>query len=126
VQLVEPTPVLAKLPVPFEGKQLLPREVVALCTDRSTQTLQLMKELAPLIKFEDGPKRSFETGKLLVQQGKKAEALNQYNECIATGRILQHDRPEMAEQKFEVGGASMSLAEVISACVAQSRKLSDK
>lgn len=125
-QLLEVAPVLAKLMVPFEGKLQLPSEVMALCAQRATQTLELMKELAPLIKFEDGPKRSFEAGKRLVQQSKKAEALSQYNECIATGRILQHDRPEMAEQKFEVGGSPLSLREVIAACVAQSRALSEK
>ncbi len=125
-QLVKMLPALAKLPVLAEGKLQTPAEVMAQCGTRATATEQLMKDVAPLIKFEDGPKKSFEAGKKLLDQKKNQEALAQYNECIATGIILKNNYPAMADQKFDVAGGQRTLSEIIDHCVGQRKTLMGK
>jgi len=122
-QLVKMLPSLAKLPVLAEGKLQSPAEVMAQCGTRAAATEQLMKDVAPLIKFEDGPKKSYEAGKKLLDQKKNKEALAQYNECIATGIILKNGYPAMADQKFEVAGGQKTLTEIIDHCVGQRKAL---
>jgi hypothetical protein len=119
-------PVLAKIAVVVDGKQSTPREVMAQCVARAEAAEQLMKDIAPLIKFEEGPKKSFEIAKALLDKGKKDDALKQFNECIATGTILAHDNPELKERKFQVAGGSYGLSEIIQQCVAQRKAIAGK
>ena len=97
-----------------------------LCAAQATETEQLMKDVAPLIKFEDGPKKSYEAGKSLLDKSKKNDALAPINECIATGIILKHDYPEMTDRKFDVAGGQLTLAEMINYCVAQRKAITGK
>ncbi len=125
-QLTKMVPTLAKIPVLYDGKSLSPNQVMDQCTQRSTETEELMANVAPLIKFEDGPKKSYEAGKALLDKSKKTEALAQYNECIATGILLQHDHPEMTDSKFDVAGGSITLGDIIKQCVDKRKSLLPK
>jgi hypothetical protein len=87
---------------------------------------QTYQQVMGLIRFEDGPKKALELGNGLLSQGRRGEALAQFDECIATGRILEHDNPEVKERKFDVGGASMTLAEVIKQCFTHQKSLRAK
>jgi hypothetical protein len=124
--LLAANPQLAKIPVLVSGASSTPREVIATCTQRLEATEQLMKDVLPLIKFEDGPKKSYELAKGFLDKSKKTEALAQLNECIATGAILKNDNPELADKPFTVAGGTMTLGEVIKACVAQKKTLQGK
>jgi hypothetical protein len=121
--LLAANPPLAKINVLMNGQPSTPREVIAACQAKAEATEQLMKDVAPLIKFEDGPRKAYETAKAQVSKN-KGEALKQFNECIATGIILQHDNPELTDHKFEVASSSMTLGEVVKECVAQKKALS--
>lgn len=123
LQLTKMLPALAKLPVLVEGKPMNPREVMELCGVRAAATELLMKEVAPLIKFEDGPKKSYEAGKALLDKSKKSEALAQFNECIATGIILGNDYSDMKTRKFDVAGGAMTLDEIVAFCQNQRKAL---
>jgi hypothetical protein len=118
-------PVLVKTVVLVEGANKTPREVMALCGTRAEAAEQAMKDVLPLIKFEDGPKKSYEAGKGLLSKDKGA-ALKQFNECIATGKILQHDNPELNDKSFEVAGSSMTLTELVQQCQGQKKALAGK
>jgi hypothetical protein len=85
-----------------------------------------MKDVTPMIKFEDGPKKSFESAKDLLGKSKKTEALAQFNECIATGVILGQDYPDMKERKFDIAGGSLTLNEIVQQCRGQRKALSGK
>ncbi|MBL8955210.1 MAG: hypothetical protein JNK82_30830 [Myxococcaceae bacterium] len=122
-QLVKMLPALVKLPVLAEGKLQTPREVMDQCGTRATAAEQLMKDVAPLIKFEDGPKKSYEAGKKLLDAKKEKEALAQYNECIATGIILKNNYPAMADQSFDVAGGQKTLSQIIDVCVEKRKAL---
>lgn len=123
VQLTKMVPQLAKLPVLVDGKPMVPREVMDLCGQRVASTDQLMKDVAPLIKFEDGPKKSYEQGRALLDKSKKQEALAQFNECIATGIILGNDYQDMKTRKFDVAGGQLTLDEIVQYCVGQRKAL---
>jgi hypothetical protein len=121
--MLQVNPALAKIPVLVDGKPNKPLEVIDQCTSRVESTNQLMRDVLPLIKFEDGPRKAYELAKGLLGKSKKPEALAQFNECIATGIILQHDNPELSDHEFEVAGAKMTLAQVVKQCVEQRKVL---
>ena len=85
-----------------------------------------LKQVLPLIAFDEGPKKFFEAGKGFLGKSKTAEALKQFDECISSGAILQNRSPEIKERKFEVAGGSTSLPELIQACIAQKKALKGK
>lgn len=119
-------PALAKLPVLFEGKTVTPGEVMAQCAERATATEKLAREVVPMIKFEDGPKKSFESAKVMLDRKDGPGALPHLNECIATGTILQNQFPEMKGRKLGVAGSSMTISEMIAQCLAQRKTVQGK
>jgi hypothetical protein len=119
-------PALAKAAVVAEGQPSTARDVVTLCGQRAQATAEKLKQVVPLLQFEEGPRRSFETAKGLLAKNKKSEALAQFDECVATGMILQTKNPELKEQKFEVGGSTTTLVELTRQCIAQQKALKAK
>jgi hypothetical protein len=121
--MIEENRALAGAVMLVDGRPSTAKDVIALCNQRLQATEQSMKQVVALIRFEEGPKRSFETGKVLLAQAKKSEALSQFDECIATGMILQNRNPELKDRKFEVEGTSMTLSDVLQQCVTQRKPL---
>ena len=117
--MVEENKVLADVAVLVEGKQGTPKDAIALCAQRGKATEQALKGVDGIIGFEDGPKKAFEAGKGLLDQGKKPEALAQFRECISSAYIVQRWHPELKDRKFEVAGGSVTLAELLVQCTSQ-------
>ncbi len=117
---------LESVPLFIEGRRTPAKDVIALCVQRAEATEKLLAEVKPLIAFDEGPKRSFETGKSLLAQKKDGEALHQFDECISSGSILQNRNPELKERKFQVAGAETSLPELIQQCAGQRKTLKAK
>ena len=117
---------LAKVAVLLDGQPSTPAAVTAQCGQRAVATDQMVKEIVPLIAFDDGPKKAFEAAKNLLNKGDKSGALAQFDECVATGVILQNRSPEIKEKKFDVAGTSLTLPEVITQCSAQRKQLRGK
>ncbi|MDP1827623.1 MAG: hypothetical protein Q8L48_30405 [Archangium sp.] len=117
---------LSNAAVVVDGRPSTPKEVVASCVQQVTATDQLLKQVVPLLAFEEGPRRAYELAKSLLDKGKKPEALAQFDECIATGIILQTRSPELKGRKFVVAGAETTLGELIPQCTAQSKALRGK
>lgn len=124
--LIKDNASLANAALVLEGRPGTPKEVIALCVQQVAATEQLLKQVVPLLAFEEGPKKAFEAGKALLGKGKKAEALAQFDECIADGIILNARSPELKERKFVVAGAETTLPQVIQQCTAQSKSLRGK
>lgn len=124
--MVREYPMLTNVAVLVDGRPSTPREVLAQCAQRTTATEALLKQVIPFLAFEEGPKRAYEKAKGLMSKGNKAEAGAQFDECIATGIILQTRSPELRDRKFSVGGSDLSLNEVIQQCTAQSKALRGK
>ncbi len=124
--MVEGNPMLAKAIVLVDGRNGTPKEVVGLCTARIGTTEPLIKPLAALIAFDDGPKTAYEKAKNLMAAGKKVDALAQFDECTATGITLAHRNPELKERSFTVAGTSITLAELNKVCAQQSKTLREK
>lgn len=121
--LLRENPVLAGVVMFLDGKKTPPKDVIALCSKKLTETQAALAQVKPLIAFDEGPKKSFELGKGLLAQKKDAEALKHFSECISSGGILQNRNPELKERKFEVAGSETSLPELIQACIAQRKAL---
>jgi hypothetical protein len=121
--MVQGNRMLASLAVLVDGRPSTAKEVIALCSKRLEPTEQLLNQVVALIRFEEGPKRSFETGKGLLAQNKKSEALGQFDECISSGLILQNRNPQLKDRKFEVAGSTMTLSELTKQCISQSKAL---
>lgn len=124
--MVDQNPMLAKAIVLIDGRNGTPKEVIGLCTQRMGTTEPLIKPLAALIAFDDGPKTAYEKAKSLMEKGKKAEALAQYDECTATGITLAHRNPELKDRSFTVAGTNITLAELNKVCSQQSKALREK
>jgi hypothetical protein len=120
---LEETRALASATLLVEGRPTPPRDVVALCTQRLEATEPRLREVVGLIAFEEGPKRAFESGRRLLGQGRRSEALAQFEECTSSGRILQNRSPELAGRTFEVAGAPTTLAELAQRCLQQAKAL---
>jgi hypothetical protein len=107
--------------VSVDGRPSTAKEVVLTCAQRGDATTLAIKPIAGIIAFEDGPRKSYEAAKGLMSKGKKVEAVAELDECTASGMILQHRNPSMSEQSFKVGGASMTLAELIKVCATEAK-----
>jgi hypothetical protein len=124
--LLDENSALASITVLVQGQPNKPKQVIALCASRAEATEPELKKVAGLVAFEDGPKQFFEKAKSSMAQGNKSQALGQFDECISSGRILQHKNPELKERKLPVAGASMTLSELIEQCSAESKRLRPK
>jgi hypothetical protein len=124
--MIRENTLLEKVALFIEGVKKTPKEVIAICIQRAEATDALLKQVVPLIAFDEGPKKTFEKGKALLADGKEGDALKQFDECISSGLILQNRSPELKERKFDVGGGSFTLVELTQKCIAQRKALKGK
>jgi hypothetical protein len=108
------------------GQQSTPKDVIALCSQRLQATEQSLTQVQGLISFEEGPKRAYEAAKALHSRSKQKEAEAQYDECIASGLMLQNRNPELKDRKFDVAGSKLTLSEVVNHCISQRKALRGK
>jgi hypothetical protein len=106
------------------GERLRGKDVIARCAEQAGTAAEELRKVVGLLTFEEGPKASFEKGKaLLLEEGPKSQALAQFEECISSGRILEHKNPELKDQHFEVGGSAVTLPQLITACTTERQRL---
>ncbi|MFO0594349.1 MAG: hypothetical protein U0228_03570 [Myxococcaceae bacterium] len=123
---LEQNPAWGRLAVVINGTPSTVKEVVSGCTAKTDVTAPLIKPIAGLIAFDDGPKKAYEAAVALLGKGKKTEALAQFDECTATAVTLGVRNPELKERVFTVAGNPMTLSELSKACTAKSRELLGK
>ena len=121
--MVAQKPPLAKVVVLVNGSPNMPKEVMATCTQRSEATQPLLDQSTALAYFHNGPQKDYEAAKAAQGKGDKAAAGSQYGECIADGRIFAQRYPKMKDDKFDVGGASFSVGQLVDECVKQKAAL---
>ncbi|MBS2032678.1 MAG: hypothetical protein JST54_32690 [Deltaproteobacteria bacterium] len=121
--MVAQKPPLAKVVVLVNGSPNMPKEVMALCTQRSEATQPLLDQSTALAYFHNGPQKDYETAKAAQGKGDKTAAASQYGECIADGRIFAQRYPKLKDDKFEVAGASFTVGQLVDECVKQKAAL---
>jgi hypothetical protein len=114
---------LASVDVLVGGQPTRPNEVMAQCARKAEALKEPQKQVDVRLRFDEGPRKAYEAAMSLLSKSRKNEALDQLNECIAVGRILENQYPEFKDQKFAVGGTSMSVVELIQACVKERKPL---
>jgi hypothetical protein len=114
---------LASSDVLVGGLPAKPKEVMAQCAQKAEALQEPQKQVDVRLRFDEGPRRAYESAKALLSKSRKNEALEQLNECIAAGRVLENRYPDFKDHKFDVGGASMSVVELIQACVKERKPL---
>jgi hypothetical protein len=114
---------LATVDVLVGGVPTRPQEVMAQCAQKAEALKEPQKRADAQLRFHEGPRKAYDSAKSFLSKGRKSEALTQFNECIAEGRILENRYPDFKEQKFDVGGTSMSVLELIQACVKERKPL---
>ncbi len=114
---------LAASDVLVGGLPTKPKDVMAQCAQKAEALQEPQKQVDVRIRFDEGPKKAYELAKSLLSKSRKNEALDQLNECIAEGRIMENRYPEFKDHKFDVGGASMSVLELIQVCVKERKPL---
>ena len=114
---------LASVDVLAGGQPAKPKDVMAQCAQRAAALQEPQKQVDVRLRFDEGPKRAYESAKALLAKSRKNEALEQLNECIVAGRVLENRYPDFKDHKFDVGGSSMSVIEVIQACVKERKPL---
>jgi hypothetical protein len=119
-------PAMAQAVVLVDGQPSTPNDAIAKCAEAAKSAEQQQRQAMARIAFEDGPKKSFEAGKLALAKGQTREALPRFTDCIGSGRMAVIVYPELKERKFEVAGATMSTTEVIDQCLAQRKALQPK
>lgn len=112
-----------KVQVLMDGQPAPPKDVVAACTSRAEKAEAGAKETVPLLAFNDGPRKAYESFKAARA---KDEQLKQLNECVTTGVILGNRSPELKERKLDVAGTSLTLAELIAQCQSERKRLGGK
>jgi hypothetical protein len=122
-RLVKENAGLAGVDVLIGGLPTRPQDVMAQCAQKAASLQEPQKKVDVQIRFEDGPRKAYDLAKSLLSKGRKNEALEQYNGCIAEGRILEHWYPEFRDHKFDVSGTSMSVIELIQVCVKERKPL---
>ncbi|WP_164017134.1 hypothetical protein [Pyxidicoccus trucidator] len=122
-RMVKENASLATIDVLVGGVPTRPQEVMAQCAQKAEALQEPQKRADVQLRFVEGPRKAYDSAKQLLSKGRKNEALAQFNDCIAEGRILENRYPEFKEQKFDVGGASMSVLELIQVCVKERKPL---
>ncbi|HEX8703288.1 MAG TPA: hypothetical protein VF815_30910 [Myxococcaceae bacterium] len=114
---------LASADVLVGGMPVKPAEVMSQCAQKAVALQEPQKQVDVRIRFDEGPRRAYESAKALLAKSRKKEALDQLNECIAAGRILENRFPDFKEHKFEVSGAKLSVVELVQTCVKERKPL---
>lgn len=124
--LLSMNPQLSNIVVLVDGRRSTPNEVVADCKQQIEAAHNAIKPITALISVDEGPKKAYEAATQLLKDGKKKEALAQFDECTATALIVQNRNPELRERSFEVGGQQLTLADMVKTCSTNSKKLLGK
>ncbi|MBJ6759169.1 hypothetical protein JGU66_00250 [Myxococcaceae bacterium JPH2] len=114
---------LATIDVLVAGVPARPQEVMAQCAQKADALQEPQKRADAQLRFQEGPKKAYDSAKPLLSSGRKDEALTKLNECIAEGRILENRYPDFKDQKFEVDGTRMSVLDLIQVCVKERKPL---
>lgn len=114
---------LASSDVLVGGQPAKPKDVLAQCAQKATELQEPQKQVDVRIRFDEGPKRAYESAKALLAKSRKSEALEQLNECIVTGRVLENRYPDFKDHKFDVGSSSLSVNELVQLCVKERKPL---
>ena len=114
---------LATVDVLVGGVPTRPQEVMAQCAQKAAALQEPQKRADVQLRFHEGPRKACDSAKALLSKGRKNEALAQLNDCIAEGRILENRYPDFKEQKFDIGGTSISVIEQIQVCVKERKPL---
>ena len=117
--MVSEKPPLAKVVVLVNGSPNMPKEVMALCTQRGEATQPLLDQSTAVAYFHNGPQKDYETAKAAQNKGDKAVASAQFGECIADGRIFAQRYPKMKDDKFDVAGTGYTVNQLVDECVKQ-------
>ncbi|MFT3706187.1 MAG: hypothetical protein QM817_00845 [Archangium sp.] len=126
VKILEANPASGRLAVVAGNLPSTVKDVVTQCGQKFDQVNPLIKPLAALIQFEDGPRKAYEAAIAFVSKGKKTEALAQFDECTATAVTLGVRNPELKDRSFTVDNKPMTLDELKKACAAKSAELRGK
>jgi DNA repair exonuclease SbcCD ATPase subunit len=122
-RMVKENASLANIDVLVGGVPSRPQEAMAQCAQQAEALQAPQKKADVQLRFHEGPKKAYDSAKSHLSKGRKSEALSQLNDCIAEGRILENQYPDFKEQKFDVGGSSMSVLELIQVCVKERKPL---
>jgi hypothetical protein len=114
---------LATADVLVGGVPTKPKEVLAQCAQKAEALQEPQKQVDVRLGFDEGPRKAYELAKSHLSKSRKNEALEQLNECIVAGRLLENRYPDFKNQKFDVGGASMSVIELVQACAKERKPL---
>jgi hypothetical protein len=122
-RMVKENTSLAAVDVLVGGLPIKPQEVMAQCAQKAQALQEPQKKVDVQLRFDEGARKAYDSAKSLLSKGRKSEALEQFTNCIAEGRILENRYPEFKEQKFDVGGTRMSVLELIQVCVKERKPL---
>ncbi|HLL55812.1 MAG TPA: hypothetical protein VK447_19780, partial [Myxococcaceae bacterium] len=122
-KMVKENASLATVDVLVGGVPTRPQEVMAQCAQKAAALQEPQKRADVQLRFHEGPRKAYDSAKALLSKGRKNEALAQLNDCIAEGRILENRYPDFKEQKFDIGGTSISVIEQIQVCVKERKPL---
>jgi hypothetical protein len=122
-RMVKENASLATVDVLVDGVPTMPQEVMARCAQQAEALREPQKRADVQLRFQEGPKKAYDSAKQHLSKGRKSEALAQLNECIAEGRILENRYPDFKQQQFDVGGTRMSVLELIQVCVKERKPL---
>lgn len=122
-RMVKENASLATADVLVDGVPTRPQEVMARCAQQAEALQEPQKRAEVQLRFQEGPKKAYDSAKQHLSKGRKNEALAQLNECIAEGRILENRYPDFKQQQFDVGGTRMSVLELIQVCVKERKPL---
>ncbi len=114
---------LATTDVLVGGLPVKPAEVTAQCAQKAAALQEPQKQVDVRLRFDEGPRKAFESAKALIAKSRKKEALDQLTECIASGRIMENRYPDFKDHKFDVAGSKLSVVELVQACVKERKPL---
>jgi hypothetical protein len=121
--MLKENPALLKSSVLVEGRLMQPKEVTAMCAEDAKVAEAQLRMANALIAFDEGPRRTYEAATALLSRGDKGAALKNFGECISSGKLGLYKYPEWKERTFLVGGAQMSVDQVVEKCTAQRKAL---
>ncbi|WP_141618810.1 hypothetical protein [Myxococcus sp. AB036A] len=106
-----------------DGGPTGPQDVMVQCAQKADALQAPLKRGDVELRFQEGQWKTYDAAKAHLSKGRKSEALAQLNDCIAEGRILENRYPDFKEQKFDIGGTSMSMLELLQACAKERKAL---
>ncbi|QDE85704.1 hypothetical protein [Myxococcus xanthus] len=122
-RMVKENASLAAVDVLVGGVPTRPQDVMTQCAQKAEALQVPQKRVDVELRFQEGQRKAYDAAKAHLSKGRKNEALAQLNDCIAEGRILENRYPDFKEQKFDIGGASMSMLELLQVCAKERKAL---